>query len=95
MKRIRLGEVININGSIAKREKGRDRRVHEVRRKQVQQQSPGIPLLLGRPWPDDALPKCERAREKTHVLELVPTFVCKSEVVGRGHMPANKGNVHR
>ena len=91
MKGIRLGELITINRPIAEREEGGERGVHDVGRKKVEHQSPLVPPPLGWPRLNDAPLKCERASEKTDVLEIVPIFVCECKIVGRGHMPAEEG----
>ena len=86
---VRMGDVITVNRPVTEREKGRNRCVREISRKEIQQQSPAIPSPPGRPWPDDTPPKCERASQKADVLELMPMFVFESKIVGRWHMPTN------
>ena len=94
LKRVWLRQVIRIHRPGAEGEERGERRVDDVRREQIQDQSPGIDAAAGRPWPDDRPPEEQRREEETHMLDDVPPLVRQGKVIGGRHMPSQKDDVH-
>ena len=93
-KPIRMPGVIGIDRTVAEREESREQGIYHIRRDEVEQQRPANPATVG-PRPQDAPPEQKRGAEKREMLNIVPSFLFQSKVVGTGNVPSEKGEIHR
>ena len=95
MKRVRLLQVIGVDGTVAKCQEGRKCGIDDVCANQVRDHGPAWVVRARRPRANDRPPEENRRAEKADVFEVVPAFVLQREVISGGYMPAQEDQVHR
>ena len=90
VERVRLLQVVAVDGAVTEGKKRRERCIYDIRSDQVGNHVPAWVAFARRPRADERPPEQDRGSEKTDMFELVPVFMLKSEVIGGGYVPAEK-----
>ena len=95
VERVRLLQVVAVDGTVTEGKECRERCIHDVRSDQVGNHVPAWVAFARRPRADERPPEQDRGSKKADMLELVPVLMLKGKVIGGGYVPTEEYEIHR